>query len=229
MTTTTSTMTALENDAGDLFLVPDTLKARLQRLQSWDDGKVEAALLAYRQFMKLKLQLEDFDAKILSPSLTVDLVWHQHLLDPVSYVDACQAYFGCVCGHDPDGGLDQEARKKRISTTKVAMKSLFGRSIDTDTEIWSFETENRRLSACGDLRITLRVRNQTTGNARNFEVNKETQMGNLFASYAEYVNVHPSNLRSFIRRGRISPEDTPLSLDLDDQDKIYCTIVLKGC
>jgi len=87
--------------------------------------------------MKLKLQHEDWDASTLSPSCTVDLVWHQHMLDPVHYVEACQAFTsGHVVGHNPDGGLDVAARMERIKTTKISLRSLFGK--DVDSEVWSF-------------------------------------------------------------------------------------------
>jgi hypothetical protein len=71
------------------FRVPDSLHARCSRLAGWDDAMCVAVLEAYRQFMELKVQHEDWDATILFPPQQVDIMWRQHILDVKHYTKAC--------------------------------------------------------------------------------------------------------------------------------------------
>jgi upstream activation factor subunit UAF30 len=129
-------MTTL-NKENQEFQLPATLKARCMRQYSWAEPFTLDALGGYRQFIKLKLQVADWKAKMLSPSWIVDCVWQQHILDPAHYRKACRLYTGGkLIGHDPDGGLDQMAKCKRIEATKIALKALFGEAVDTG--VWSF-------------------------------------------------------------------------------------------
>ena len=87
-----SSLTA--NDAEEEFQIPgDTLSARLRREHGWSEEFTDAALEGYRQFMKLKILQEDWDADKLSPSLIIDRVWHSHILDTKSYARASDAYY----------------------------------------------------------------------------------------------------------------------------------------
>lgn len=73
-------MEATKNENGNLLGEPRGLEERCGRLHGWDPSRINRAKLAYRHFMKLKLlQPEDWHATILSPSLIVDKVWHQHI------------------------------------------------------------------------------------------------------------------------------------------------------
>lgn len=135
------TIMTTENHDGDLFDVPDNLAARCVRIHGWSDSFAASAIKGYSQFMKLKLQHEDWNATVLSPSLPVDLVWHQHMLVPRHYADACKDYARQIIDHNPDGGLDQKARSKRVKMTKFALKTLFGK--DIDEKIWKFDDEEK--------------------------------------------------------------------------------------
>jgi small ubiquitin-related modifier len=123
-----------------LFPVPATVLARCCRLRGWDDAKSQAVLSAYRQFMVLKVQHEDWSASILSPPEEIDFMWHQHILDVQNYVRACTEYCGHLIGHDPDGALDRVARQKRIATTKISRTARFGpiRYSSYNAALWSF-------------------------------------------------------------------------------------------
>jgi small ubiquitin-related modifier len=128
-----------------VIAVPATLLARCCRLRGWDKAKSQAVLSAYRQFMVLKVQHEDWSASILSPPEEIDFMWHQHILDVQNYVTACTEYCGHLIGHDPDGALDGVARQKRIATTKISRTARFGpiRYSSHNAAIWSFvEEEN---------------------------------------------------------------------------------------
>jgi len=128
----------LKNENGDSFAIPSSLGTRCKRIYKWNDAFADTALTAYHQFIKLKLQQEDWNATILSPSLTVNKVWQQHILQVQHYVKACQDYTGGeLIGYDPEEGSDKVARAKRVEATKLCLKTLFGKK-DVDAEAWKF-------------------------------------------------------------------------------------------
>jgi hypothetical protein len=111
------------------------LVARCMRAYGWSESRTRKVLKAYRQFLELKKIKGDWNAETLSPSTDVDLMWHQHILDVVSYSHDCMLLCGHVVGHNPDGGLDDEARAERRKTTVGALKEHFGEEVDVT--VWS--------------------------------------------------------------------------------------------
>jgi hypothetical protein len=111
------------------------LVARCIRVYGWSESRTRKVLKAYRQFLELKKIKGDWNAETLSPSTDVDLMWHQHILDVVSYSHDCMLLCGHVVGHNPDGGLDDEARAERRQMTVAALKEHFGEEVDVT--VWS--------------------------------------------------------------------------------------------
>jgi len=54
---------------------------RCMREYYWSKEYAIRVLKGYRQFLELKTILEDWDANILAPSLAVNQMWYQHILD----------------------------------------------------------------------------------------------------------------------------------------------------
>ena len=86
--------------------------------------------------------MDDWDATVLSPSLMIDKVWHMHILDTRSYQRYCENKAGRFIYHNPDGGLDVEARRRRIETTKIAVMARYGRA-ELDNDVWNFAIDVR--------------------------------------------------------------------------------------
>ncbi len=61
---------------------------------------LDAVVDAYVSYMTLRLRMRD-SSKKLGPSKLVDLVWHVHILDTVSYAAFCDRCFGGFVHHDP--------------------------------------------------------------------------------------------------------------------------------
>lgn len=144
----------LQNSQGESFALPETLRLRCVRLYGWSEPFADKAIKAYLQFIKLKYQLEDWDAVTLLPSVAVDLVWRQHVLDVTHYVRACHEYCGgYVIGYNPDVGLaghsSRDAIYKRAEATKLCVKTLFDR--DMDPEVWTWKIGGR--SRAGHLQL----------------------------------------------------------------------------
>ena len=51
-------------------------------------------------------------------------------------IDDCQLLFGKIIYHDPDGGLDVDAHRKRIANTKFSLHIRYGE--DYDCKVWNF-------------------------------------------------------------------------------------------
>jgi hypothetical protein len=102
------------------------LVRRCMRAYGWAEPEARSVLRAYRQFLRVKKAKEDWKAELLSPSAAVDRMWHQHVLDSVNYVHDCQLLCGRFLGHNPDGALDEEAKKMRLVATKEALLECYG-------------------------------------------------------------------------------------------------------
>ena len=113
---------AVSDHHRSVFSIPDGLLPRCARQFGWTTEFCQRILMAYRQFMELKRQHEDWNATVLSPPWLVDKMWHEHILDVQHYVQACHDYCGnnLIIGHNPDGALDPAAQATRIQTTKIA-------------------------------------------------------------------------------------------------------------
>ncbi len=114
------------------------LVKRCMRTYGWDEVKTRKVLNAYRQFITLKKEHEDWDAKILSPCYLVDQMWHSHILDVLNYYHDMMLLCGRVVGHDPDGALDYVAKQKRDETTRKALQERFG---SYDEEVWDYSPD----------------------------------------------------------------------------------------
>ena len=61
-----------------------------------------------------------------------------------------------------------------------------------------------------------------------FLVKNTTKMSKVFVAYAQRKGVQQSSLRFLLDGERINPEDTPKSLELEDQDQIDCLLEQYG-
>ncbi|KAL7478136.1 hypothetical protein ACHAW6_003912 [Cyclotella cf. meneghiniana] len=113
------------------------LVKRCMRAYGWDFQKTRRVLKAYRQFLFLKKHYQDWDAEHLSPSLWVDQMWHQHILDVVNYCHDMMLLCGRVVGHNPDGALDAEGKKRRDLNTREALEEHYFDGYDR--EIWGID------------------------------------------------------------------------------------------
>ena len=71
--------------------------------------------------------------------------------------------------------------------------------------------------------ITIRVKDQG-GEETFFKVKSTTKMSKVFSAYAQRKGVQQSSLRFLLDGERINPQDTPESLDLEDQDQVDCLL-----
>ena len=100
----------------------------------WDEEDAAFAINQYRQYLYLIRKYN----KNISPTLAIDAVWHNHILDTRKYVQDCQAIFGIYLHHYPYfGSRDDEDREHlefAFENTKMLFKKEFGVDISEDIE-----------------------------------------------------------------------------------------------
>ncbi|CAB9497239.1 smt3 suppressor of mif two 3 homolog [Seminavis robusta] len=221
----------LNNNDNQSFQIPSNLQAGCMRAYEWSQELTARVIKGYLQFMKLKLQLEDWDATQLSPTPGVDKVWHQHLLHPVHYAKACQDYTsGHIIDHNPDGGLNVAAWMKRLRNTEMCLKTLLGRN-KMDQMIWSFlyihdkedddeseeeETDRKkpRLSRSeDDGMVSFEIRHATrAGPTKTFRVNCNTPFA---SSFSDFPSNKRNNLNYFFGNKLVNGGDTPNGIGME--------------
>ena len=213
------------------------LVKRCMRTYSWDETKARKVLAAYRQFIILKKELKDWDAKILSPCQLVDQMWHCHILDVVNYCHDMMLLCGYVVGHNPDGALDHVAKQERDEATRASLKDRFG---SYDEELWNFSPDllegngiSRQMNfednynERGDA-IAIRIKGQD-GEETNFKLRRTTEMSKLFNAYAVMKGVGVDSMRFSLDGETVEYDATPAILDLEDGDQIDCMFQQLGC
>jgi len=112
------------------------LEKPCQTKLGWTRTKTRKVIAEYKRFLTLKLMCEkDPTGKkvLLSPSPTIDALWHLHLLYNVDYFALCKE---TIIAHDPDGEDDDSATKNsRVQYTLDAYHLRFN---DEPKDIWDF-------------------------------------------------------------------------------------------
>jgi hypothetical protein len=203
----------------------ETLKARCIREHGWQPELTKRVFAAYRQFLELKQRLEDWDAKTLSPSSLVDKMWHSHLLDNRHYREYCISACGHEIFHDPEGGLDVEARTTRIRTTQVALKSRYDYQ-NIDNEIWEFplpferRVRQRTDSESKGMKILVSRSQGATPRIYTFQFSRISKFAALYKMIAREFNIQPSSFRLLLDGQRIEPNNTPRLMEMDEGEVI---------
>jgi len=221
------------------------LVKRCMRMHGWDEAKARKVLAAYRQFIVLKKNHQDWSAEILSPCYLVDQMWHCHILDVVNYCHDMMLLCGHVVGHNPDGALDAVGKQKRDETTRASLEDHFG---SYDEEVWGYSPDeasenvndvaNQSEGAANDeesgpafsddTKITLRLKSQS-GEETMFKLLQTTPMSKIFNAYAAREGVDVASLRFLLNGRRVSSDATPAILELEDLDQIDAILQQIGC
>merc|ERR1712166_1286972 len=101
---------------------------------------------------------------------------------------------------------------------------------DTQTDAVKSRIERRRIIKSKDKEskpsadtITVRVKDQA-GDETFFKIKNTTKMAKVFQAYATRKGFQESSLRFLLDGERIGADETPKSLELEDQDQIDCVL-----
>ncbi|WP_432382397.1 glycine-rich domain-containing protein [Duganella sp. P38] len=103
----------------------EPIKVKLMHRESgegWSLERANAVEFEYRRFLYL---MKKYPNEQTAPLVDVDIFWHYHILDTISYAADCEAVFGHFLHHFPYIGLrgeDDEAAHIRVG---LRMKELY--------------------------------------------------------------------------------------------------------
>jgi len=96
-------------DCLDLSKAKNRLMLSSPRGKNWSTEEAAIAEKWYKRFLILCAKYPD---RTLIPSVLIDEVWHQHVLDTRQYPQDCQTIFGEFIHHDPYFGSTEEGAKR---------------------------------------------------------------------------------------------------------------------
>lgn len=219
-----------------------TLVTRLVRTIGVKEDKAKKVLRAYKQFLVLKAEGDDFDATKLSPPPLVDEMWHLHVLDTKRYQRQCLQAFDRVIHHDPDGGADAVARATRIGSTHLALTKRFGNSFSKRIWCWTepppskdpVESPTEKVAVVVGDPLHIRLRDQT-GAETNYKIKTTTNLDKVFIAYAKRKGINATSLRFYVDGTRVNygREETPETILMENGvlvcDQIDVMLEQQGC
>jgi hypothetical protein len=190
----------------------------------WELDKAKTILKAYRQFLILTKQHQDWEASIFAPSRQVHQMWRQHVLDIGNYYhDMVLLCGGKLVLYNPDENLDHQTKKSREERTRTELIQKFG-SKNVDRDIWDFPCklattihEGSTTSPSGKLNIV--VKDPSSGQTP-IQITPKTCMRKVMGLYANKCEMDVSEVQFFYNGKRIRKDDTARRLDLEDGDTI---------
>ena len=113
------------------------LVRRVIRTYFWDEEHARRVLKAYRQFLMLKTEQQDWYSTKLSPCAYVELMWKAHIVDMQNYYADMKLLCGEMINYDPDEAEAVTLKEQRLNRTRSALRAKFGSKYDE--ELWHFE------------------------------------------------------------------------------------------
>ncbi|KAL3937846.1 MAG: hypothetical protein SGBAC_007127 [Bacillariaceae sp.] len=203
------------------------LVQRCKEKYNWSFGKTKSILEAYRQFLTLKKDFEDWDAKTLFAAKLVDQMWQEHILDLGNYCHDMMMLCGRVVLRNPDGALGIDEKITREKKTRSALMKKFGlRHVDRD--VWDFQETDmleyrfgneKKNGVTPSQEIVIRVR-EGFACETYFKVKGNTKMRTVFQVYAHRRDTKERKLRFSLDGRRISEWETPSDLEMMAKDEM---------
>lgn len=104
----------------------DRLRLPAPKGKGWTAEEADGAVKWYKRFLALATKYPD---ATLVPSVLVDEVWHQHILDTRRYQTDCNAIFGHFFHHNPRrpaSGAEEARMQAAFRQTNMLYRSEFG-------------------------------------------------------------------------------------------------------
>jgi hypothetical protein len=202
----------------------------------WDAVKALGVLRAYRQFLSIKTFLGDYNAKFLSPSASVDRMWHLHIVDTQNYASDCKL----LCGgrflpHNPRGaqeGAERDARRRRTRETLLLYKAELGLEYEEWKELFQNPASPHVLATPnpdGEPTIDLVIRCLCLAPITVHVPPVSGRMSDVFDLVAAETGGRPTRLlwthKGRVIAGHVSPSD----LQMEAGSVIFFSLIARGC
>jgi len=205
-------------------------KRALSKCEKFNVGRLrkkfsDQRIRDYLKFLVLKAVEEDYDCEHISPTQEEDEVWHHHLLDTRNYRQLCDE----LCGegkfidHDPDGGMDVEARNERREYAAELREEL------------GFKADQPKLEdppppppLADGTSLNIKVTDQA-GNESFFKMKQTTPLQKLMQAWCNRQGIAMKAVRFLFDGSTINPQDTPAELYMEDGEVVDVMTQQQGC
>jgi hypothetical protein len=90
----------------------------------WSEEQCDDAEIEYKRFLHLNRK---FLNETIVPHITMDLMWHQHILDTRAYFKDCHTIFGEYFHHFPYFGIRSEEDRKDLESSFSKTQAIYFR------------------------------------------------------------------------------------------------------
>jgi len=124
----------------DLFEENEVLQEKIRTALNTNEERTEQALREVLRF----LFLVSLGKEVLTPSLKVDLAWHEFILHTKAYHKFCERHFRRYLHHSPGG--TKEENQGQFQRTVELYREHFG---TPDPYFWGHDCLDLRDESCG--------------------------------------------------------------------------------
>ena len=176
-----------------MFTRSTSLYKRIRKQLGWSKVIANIALIAYSEFMEMKLITKDFDTSYIVPSWCVREVWKTHALcDAKDYEDGCRGLCGRLIRYHVEvkPELDNQYNEFELYTERVYL-TRFNRHLPKP--IWSFKFDpywKNEYQTEKDLKYSKKVRcAPVVGTKKNVKSNSANRNNSTDSSNRKKNNV----------------------------------------
>ena len=199
-----------------------------------------AGIEDYKKFFAIRSRFSTMKSGntglLLSPSDSMDAMWHAHILDTQSYMQCCHLLLGPggYVHHDPYAGEDKKVQRARREFTKYAFKKVFG----TDpVEGWGADPSEDD----GVERVSKRKRQNLSvdnfeifvktllGKTVTLKVDKHTDAEDLKKMIYEKEGIPPDQQRIIFAGHQFKDEEKLVDWRVAKQCTLHLLLKLGGC
>jgi hypothetical protein len=95
----------------------------------WTTEQCDVAEMEYKRFLHLNKKFPD---EVIVPHKTMDLMWHQHILDTRAYISDCNKIFGEYFHHFPYFGIRSEEDKQDLTIAFDETQNIYAKEFGDD-------------------------------------------------------------------------------------------------
>jgi large subunit ribosomal protein L40e/ubiquitin C len=183
----------------------------------------------YKRFIFIKMVTQDIDGTVISPTIDIDEVWHQHLLYNKDYLEMC-IKINFIVYHYPQHSDDSiKVKNKRIETFKIIYQEYF-QNIPFGYIDISNNNNSELVSSVKSEPVQIFIKTIT-----NKTVVIEISLDNTIGELKQMIYIKEGiciETQKFIFAGKYISYDnkkTLRELNIEKDSIIHIMLMLKGC
>jgi hypothetical protein len=198
---------------------------RCTRVLGWSDEFCQRVLKGYRDFLHCKILAEDSESSQVIPSIPINQMWQQHILDTKNYDHDCFFLVGQRLHYPTDEPPGESQSQKIADTRKFLCKYLKCDVARLDNEVWAYapppmvrlkgtktqepdkliveldprRTSRSKISDCVHITIVWNDGPLKKRDTAEFKVTSTMKLNRIFETYAKQRSLPRKSLAFFWR------------------------------